>query len=60
MTSLRHQNRHTEMSGDDMLWYNNPDAITATHLATMAKRTATAERRRLMRLVDGGDATSRR
>ena len=43
-----------------MLWYNNPDAITATHLATMAKRTATAERRRLMRLVDGGDATSRR
>ncbi len=43
-----------------MLWYNNPDAVTATHLAVIARRTATAERRRLMRLVDGGDATARR
>ncbi len=43
-----------------MMWYNNPDAVNATHIAIIAKRTSKADRRRLMRLIDGGDATARR
>lgn len=43
-----------------MLWYNNPEAVNATHAEIISRRTASAERRRLMRLVDGGDATARR
>lgn len=42
-----------------MLWYNNPDAVAATHEHTMRERRVHIMQRRLLRLADGGDATHR-
>lgn len=36
-----------------MLWYNNPDAVSAVHQHLVREAVQDAERRRLLRLVPG-------
>jgi hypothetical protein len=42
-----------------MLWYNNPEAVMVIHDGLMRERHEDRRRRRLMRLVAGGNATER-
>jgi hypothetical protein len=42
-----------------MLWYNNPEAVSAMHHHTMDERHEDLKRRNLLRLVGGGDPTER-
>ncbi|HSF87085.1 MAG TPA: hypothetical protein VLG28_15695 [Acidimicrobiia bacterium] len=42
-----------------MLWYNNPEAITALHNETMRERHEDRHRRTLLRLVTAGNAVER-
>lgn len=42
-----------------MLWYNNPEAVTAIHDAMMRERHDDRRRRTMMRLVTGGNAIER-
>ena len=42
-----------------MLWYNNPEAVTAVHNETMRERHEDIRRRTLMRLVATGNPVER-
>jgi hypothetical protein len=48
MTLTQRQTREQE---DDMLWYNNPDAVKVIHENMIRESRRGAERRRLLRLI---------
>ncbi len=42
-----------------MLWYNNPQAVSAMHRETMSHRREDVERRNMLRLASAGDVDER-
>lgn len=42
-----------------MLWYNNPQAVSAMHREMMRHRRADVERRSMLRLAGAGDVDER-